>query len=111
MAEPTFGLFTLGVNSGGGTAHFDYLDVDGDRGGCEEPPPENQSPQIQTATATPTIGFAPLPVQFTAAATDPDAGDTVSYSWDFGDGSAAVDASRTRRTPTRRLATRPPSSP
>jgi PKD repeat protein len=32
---------------------------------------------------------APLPVQFTGAATDPDAGDTVSYSWDFGDGSAA----------------------
>ena len=26
MAEPSFGLFTLGVTSGGGTAHFDYLD-------------------------------------------------------------------------------------
>jgi cytochrome c len=88
MADPAFGLFTLGVNSGGGTAHFDYLDVDGDRGGCEEPP-TNQSPQIQSASASPTIGFAPLPVQFNAAATDPDAGDTVSYSWDFGDGSAA----------------------
>jgi PKD repeat protein/glucose/arabinose dehydrogenase len=88
MASPAFGLFTLGVNSGGGTVAFDYLDVDGDRGGgCEPPPPSNQSPQIQTATAAPTIGFAPLPVQFTAAATDPDAGDTVTYSWDFGDGS------------------------
>jgi PKD repeat protein len=88
MTEPSFGLFTLGVNSGGGTAHFDYLEVNGERG-CEEPPPENQSPQIQTATASPTIGFAPLLVQFNATATDPDAGDTVSYSWDFGDGSAA----------------------
>ena len=89
MTEPDFGLFTLGVNSGGGTVTFDYLAVDGNRGGCEPPPPQNQNPQIQTATANPTIGFAPLPVQFTAAATDPDAGDTVSYSWDFGDGSPA----------------------
>ena len=63
--------------------------MDGDRGECEEPEPENQNPQIQTASANPTIGFAPLPVQFTGAATDPDAGDTVSYSWDFGDGSPA----------------------
>ena len=31
---------------------------------------------IQTAAADPTIGFAPLPVQFTGAATDPDAGDS-----------------------------------
>ena len=89
MAAPSFGLFTLGVTSGGGTAHFDYLDVDGDRGGCEPPPPTNQAPQIQSATAAPTIGLAPLPVNFTAAATDPDAGDTVTYSWDFGDGSPA----------------------
>jgi PKD repeat protein/plastocyanin len=89
MAAPDFGLFTLGVNSGGGTVAFDYLAVDGDRGGCEPPPPQNQNPQIQTASANPTIGFAPLPVQFTGAATDPDQGDTVSYSWDFGDGSAA----------------------
>jgi cytochrome c len=89
MTAPSFGLFTLGVTSGGGTAHFDYLDVDGDRGGCEPPPPTNQAPQIQSATASPTIGLAPLPVNFTAAATDPDAGDTVTYSWDFGDGSPA----------------------
>ena len=40
MTEPSFGLFTLGVTSGGGTAHFDYLDVDGDRGGCEPPADE-----------------------------------------------------------------------
>ena len=95
MAEPSFGLFTLGVTSGGGTAHFDYLEVDGERG-CEEPPPDNQAPQIQTATADPTIGFAPLPVQFTGAATDPDAGDTLTYDWDFGDGTAhSTDASPT----------------
>ena len=43
MAEPSFGLFTLGVNSGGGTAHFDYLESTAS-GGCEEPPPENQAP-------------------------------------------------------------------
>jgi PKD repeat protein len=90
MASPAFGLFTLGVNSGGGTVGFDYFAVNGDRGGsCAPPPPQNQSPQIQTAKADPTIGFAPLPVSFTAAATDPDAGDTLTYSWDFGDGSPA----------------------
>ena len=58
---------------------------------------------------SPTIGFAPLPVQFTAAATDPDAGDTVSYSWDFGDGSPAS----TQQNPTHTYTTpgdTPPSS-
>ncbi|HET8784604.1 MAG TPA: ThuA domain-containing protein, partial [Candidatus Limnocylindrales bacterium] len=99
MTEPDFGLFTLGVNDGGGTVGFDYLAVDGDRGECEEPEPENQSPQIQSATADPTIGLAPLPVQFTAAATDPDAGDTVSYSWDF-DNDGTADSSEQNPTHT-----------
>ena len=83
MVDPAFGLFTLGVNSGGGTARFEYFSVDGSRGGCEEPEPENSAPVIDAAAATPTTGFAPLPVQFTSAASDPDAGDQLTYSWDF----------------------------
>ena len=39
MAEPSFGLFTLGVTSGGGTAHFEYFSLDGDATGCEPPEP------------------------------------------------------------------------
>ena len=61
MTDPRFGLFTLGVQNSGHVVSFDYLEVNGERG-CEEPPPTNQNPTIQTATADPTIGFAPLPV-------------------------------------------------
>ena len=47
----------------------------------------NRNPSISNATvASPQAGIAPLAVQFTGAATDPD-GHTVSYSWDLdGDG-------------------------
>ena len=94
MASPMFGLFTLGVNSGGGTAHFQYFSVDGQTG-CE-PEPENRAPQIAAATADPTIGFGPLEVDFTVDATDPDE-DELTYSWDFdGDG----DEDSTQQNPT-----------
>ena len=75
MVDPAFGIFTLGVNSGGGRPRFEYFSVDGNRGECEEPEPENQAPVIDAAAANPTTGFAPLAVQFTSAASDPDAGD------------------------------------
>jgi PKD repeat protein len=83
MVDPAFGLFTLGVNSGGGRPRFDYFSVDGSTG-CEEPEPENAPPVIGDVTASPTIGTGPLQVDFTAAATDAD-GDDLTYSWDFQD--------------------------
>ncbi len=45
-------------------------------------------PPIASATATPTSGVAPLTVAFDGSgSTDPDPGDTISYSWDLnGDG-------------------------
>ena len=43
----------------------------------------NATPVISAASATPLSGAAPLKVDFTAAATDPE-GTAVSYAWDFG---------------------------
>ena len=45
----------------------------------------NTAPEITSATATPSTGEAPLPVEFSADATDAD-GDALSYVWDFGNG-------------------------
>ncbi len=47
------------------------------------------NPPTAVATATPTSGNAPLAVSFDGSgSSDPDAGDTISYSWDLnGDGS------------------------
>jgi PKD repeat protein len=48
----------------------------------------NNHPPVAVATATPTSGAAPLTVNFDGSgSSDPDAGDTISYSWDLnGDG-------------------------
>jgi len=52
---------------------------------------ENTAPTA-AITAEPTSGSAPLTVSFSAAgSSDPD-GDTLSYAWDFGDGTTATDA-------------------
>ena len=56
--------------------------------------------QVPTAmmTASPSFGPAPHTVTFNASASsDPDASDTLTYMWDFGDGSAPSETS----TPTR----------
>ncbi|MFR9722361.1 ThuA domain-containing protein [Streptomyces sp. MS19] len=51
---------------------------------------ENQRPVV-TVTADPTSGTAPLDVDFTAEATDPE-GDALEYAWTFGDGGTATGA-------------------
>ena len=48
------------------------------------PPPSNQPPQV-TINASATSGVAPLAVNFTSSASDPD-GSIAQYSWTFGDG-------------------------
>jgi len=45
-------------------------------------------PPVAAASATPKAGLAPLTVNFSSAGSgDPDTGQTITYSWDFGDGS------------------------
>ncbi len=51
------------------------------------PPPSNQPPQV-TINASATSGAAPLAVNFTSSASDPD-GTIASYSWTFGDGNTS----------------------
>ncbi|MEU8264702.1 ThuA domain-containing protein [Micromonospora sp. NPDC048999] len=59
------------------------------------------APPVVTATATPTTGTAPLKVDFTSTATDPDGDYPLTYAWDFGDGGKATtaNASHTYTTP------------
>ncbi|PWT80616.1 MAG: hypothetical protein C5B44_05145 [Acidobacteria bacterium] len=49
------------------------------------------SPPAASLTANPTSGYAPLAVNFDGSgSTDPDPGDTLTYTFDFGDGSPRV---------------------
>ncbi len=89
MVDPSFGIFTLGVNSGGGRPRFDYFKLDGSTG-CEEPEPPNRAPVVDDPTASPSSGFAPLQTAFSVTATDAD-GDDLTYAWDF-DGDGVTDS-------------------
>ncbi|MFD1146818.1 ThuA domain-containing protein [Saccharothrix hoggarensis] len=51
----------------------------------------NRRPAV-TVTATPTSGTAPLKVDFTATATDPEGDEPIQYAWTFGDGGTGTGA-------------------
>ena len=93
-------LLEWGSDFGGGNNDSGLYRIDYIQGG--------RSP-IAKATGTPTNGNAPLTVQFSSAGTvRPGPGNTISYAWDFGDGSTTPPRP-TRRTPTPPTATTPPS--
>jgi Glucose / Sorbosone dehydrogenase/Bacterial Ig domain/PKD domain len=57
----------------------------------------NRQP-VAAISASPTFGPAPLDVDFDGSdSSDPDAGDTLTYEWDFGDGQTASGSSPTIR--------------
>ena len=63
-----------------------------DRDGCSALCETEIAPVIESLSATPSAGNAPLAVTFDALATDPD-GTVVGYSWEFGDGGTGTGAS------------------
>lgn len=79
-------LFVLGpgCNSGGGGGSS------GSGGGTATPP---QNPEAPSAflVVTPTSGVAPHTVSFDGTSSSDPQGDTLSYFWDFGDGSTSTD--------------------
>ena len=82
MSAPSFGIYTLGVQTSGTEVGFDYFALNGE---IDCAPSENNPPTIDSFEATPTAGFAPLEVEFSAEASDAD-DDELTYEWDFGDG-------------------------
>ncbi|MGI9602140.1 MAG: PQQ-dependent sugar dehydrogenase [Acidimicrobiales bacterium] len=65
--------------------NFGYLAGQGQLRRLRYIPGPNQPPVITTETATPVTGMAPLDVQFTGEADDPE-NDPITYEWTFGDG-------------------------
>ncbi|MFE2261484.1 PQQ-dependent sugar dehydrogenase [Streptomyces griseosporeus] len=57
---------------------------------------DGHSPVAQAA-ASRTSGQAPLKVQFSSAGTSDQDGDTLTYSWDFGDGATSTEANPTHK--------------
>jgi endonuclease/exonuclease/phosphatase family metal-dependent hydrolase len=76
------------LNSSPGALKNDTVILSSTMGSPPPAPPPNQPPQV-TITATPASGAAPLAVNFTSNASDPD-GYIASYSWVFGDGQTST---------------------
>ena len=76
------------------TPTFDWFTIEGPNvppdPNCTPGTGANTDPVITSATASQSFGIAPLPVDFTAAATDAD-GDPLTYLWDF-DNDGSIDA-------------------
>ncbi|HYG77622.1 MAG TPA: PKD domain-containing protein [Planctomycetota bacterium] len=67
--------------------------AEGDRQGAAFIYPLPLTPPFAAAIASPTAGQAPLTVSFSAEASYSPAGSTLTYLWDFGDGSTSTEVS------------------
>lgn len=55
-------------------------------------------PPVAAASANPSAGIAPLTVNFSSAGSlDPDAGQAITYFWDFGDGTTSTQANPSKQ--------------
>lgn len=80
---------TLGINDPEGLLGTASIDI------IVHPAPN--TPPAVTLSAAPVTGPAPLEIAFNASATDDD-GDTLTYSWDFGDGQFGTNESTQSHT-------------
>jgi glucose/arabinose dehydrogenase/PKD repeat protein len=77
----------FGPSPGGGALYYTNYTNGGEVRRLEPVAADNRAPTARL-TATPTSGPLPLAVELDgSASTDPDAGDALTYVWDFGDGS------------------------
>src|SRR6185503_1473890 len=84
---------TFGPSPQGQGLYYTNYDGGGEVRRIESTASSNRAPTARV-TATPTSGALPLAVSFDgSASTDPDAGDTLSYIWNFGDGSSVATTS------------------
>ena len=87
-AEHTYrepGSYTATVTATDGDGAFDTAEVEI----VVEDPAGNHAPEVRIAAA-PRSGTAPLRVQFTSSASDPDGDRLTTPVWDFGDGGRAA---------------------
>jgi glucose/arabinose dehydrogenase/PKD repeat protein len=81
---------TFGPSAGGQALYYTNYSNGGEVRRIEPTVVTNRAPTA-TMTATPRSGDLPLDVSFDGStSSDPDAGDTLTYVWSFGDGSQAV---------------------
>ena len=79
---------TFGPSPQGQGLYYTNYDGGGQVRRIESTAASNRAPTARV-TASPTSGALPLAVSFDgSASTDPDAGDTLTYIWNFGDGSS-----------------------
>ena len=81
---------TFGPSPQGQGLYYTNYDGGGEVRRIESTASSNRAPTARV-TASPTSGAVPLAVSFDGStSTDPDAGDTLTYIWNFGDGSAVA---------------------